>query len=384
MATLRGWIQFASEKGKRLAATVRPYVRWHSILAALAILWILWHFHVTGRMNVGTKTLWDWLDLMVVPLALALAGFWFSRIQKRTELEIAEKARELDREIAERAREADRQMALERQAQITLESYLDRMKELLLDRDLGTNAKPGVNTLARAWTLNVLRELSSKRSRQVLRFLQESNLVGTEQGIDLSGADLSGADLRGADLRGADLSGTNLSSANLRRAILSGANLSGATLLGTDLSGAYLSRANLKAASLFQANLRQAVLSQAILRRTDMSGADLSEAILHEADLLDANLSGADLKGAISATKDQLNRATLSDETVLPHGRSYLQWKQDTAPMAAQQAEVVTEPDIPFPPDDFEWLAEPQADVGDMPLDETAESGDYTQADAAG
>jgi hypothetical protein len=385
IATARTWFESQYDRLRTLVTLVRPYTGrlfWMSII--LLGMWIFLHFYRADNLDFGSHTFWDWLELALVPLALVLAGHRLLSVQKQTELEIAERAREVDREVAERARDADRQMALERQEQITLESYLDRMKELLLDRDLGPNAKPEVKNLARAWTLNVLRELSSKRNRQILRFLQEANLVGTEQGVDLSGADLSGADLSGAYLSGTDLSGTSLSRANLRRANLSGANLSKATLFGVDLSGADLSRANLKAALLFQANLRQAVLNRAILRRTDMCGADLSGASLHEADLLDANLSGADLKGVIGATKDQVNRATLSDETVMPHGRSYLQWKQDTAPMAAQRAEVVTEPDIPFPTDDLEWLSEPQADVDDILLDETAESGGYTQADAAG
>jgi hypothetical protein len=71
-----------------------------------------------------------WMELLLVPAALGAAGFWFARVQKQTELEIAERERTSDREIA-----------LERQQQQTLENYLDRMKELLLDRNLGPDSQ---------------------------------------------------------------------------------------------------------------------------------------------------------------------------------------------------------------------------------------------------
>ena len=35
-------------------------------------------------------TLWDWLELLIVPAVIAGGGFWFNRQQRERELEIAE------------------------------------------------------------------------------------------------------------------------------------------------------------------------------------------------------------------------------------------------------------------------------------------------------
>ncbi|MCB0034356.1 MAG: hypothetical protein KDE51_10070, partial [Anaerolineales bacterium] len=37
----------------------------------------------------GIKTFWDWLNLLIIPFVLALAGVWFTHVQSETELEIA-------------------------------------------------------------------------------------------------------------------------------------------------------------------------------------------------------------------------------------------------------------------------------------------------------
>ena len=57
-----------------------------------------------------------------MPLAVAFGATVISYFQKRTELEIAEKARTEDREIAARARDSERQIASDRLMQATLEA----------------------------------------------------------------------------------------------------------------------------------------------------------------------------------------------------------------------------------------------------------------------
>ena len=135
---------------------------WYILTLILLLLFarILLKTYQANNFGFASRTFWDWMELLIVPLALAAAGFWFTYVQKQTELEIAEKARETDREIA-----------LERQRQQTLENYLDRMKELILDRGLGPDAQPEVKRLARTLTLNVLRELKAERNGQVIQFL---------------------------------------------------------------------------------------------------------------------------------------------------------------------------------------------------------------------
>ncbi len=68
------------------------------------------------------KTVWDWLQLLVVPLALAGIGLFFTSTQKY--------ARQLE-EARQRAQEA------ESQAQHSaLQAYFDQMQHLILEEDL--------------------------------------------------------------------------------------------------------------------------------------------------------------------------------------------------------------------------------------------------------
>jgi uncharacterized protein YjbI with pentapeptide repeats len=273
------------------------------------------------------KTLWDWLQLFIVPLALAAIGLWFSAQQDSHQQKIEEKRAKSDRHIEEqRAQDA------------ALQAYLDQMSQLMLEGDLLDSKQDSeVRTLARARTLTVLTRLDSRRKGSVVQFLHEASLIKKEgpvvslsavrlRGANLSHLDLLEANLSGANLNWADLSGTDLSGADLRNAHLSGANLNWADLSGVEMSGADLSDAHLNyadltgGADLSGADLSDVHLSDAhlndadigdgtILFNADLSGADLSganltggahlnDAILSGADLSGANLSGANLSGA--------------------------------------------------------------------------------------
>ena len=297
------------------------------------------------------KTLWDWLQLLsalLVPIAVAVAGFWFTRQQTQTESKIEEN----------REREAALQM------------YVDRMSDLLTEKHLGTDkSPPEVRLVAQVRTTTTLGQLDRRRRNVVLRFLTTAGLIARAESQDgpvesllsganmrwidlsealLAGADLQRADLTGTDLRAAILGGANLIEAHLRRAILSeadlsdadlggavmqraelrgadlrGANLVAANLVAANLGGADLHRAVLRGAVLYEANLVAANLSDADLRGVNLYKADLRGAKLGGATLHGANLTGADLTGAV-VTGEQLNTAvslagaTLRDSTKLP------------------------------------------------------------------
>ncbi len=301
------------------------------------------------------KTLWDWLQLLVIPFVLAVGGYLFNYTASRNEQKATQVRDQTERDIA-----------LDNQRETALQDYIDKLSELLMKEKLRELApEDEVRKMARVRTLIVLPRLDKERKRSVLQFLYESGLIdkgmriidldgadlgganlsgadlsGADLGVaDLSGADLSGADLGGAylieadlgganlseanlsranlsraDLDGANLSGTNLSGANLSRAILDGANLNGADLSGADLSGAYLSGADLS-----EANLGGADLGGAYLSRADLGGANLSGADLGGADLSRADLSGANLREAKVAL-EQLNKAKLLTGAIMPDG----------------------------------------------------------------
>jgi hypothetical protein len=84
----------------------------------------------------GGKTLWDWLQLLVVPAALAVIGFLFSMQQDARQQLIEDHRAQQARRIENRRAEAERELAALRTEQATLQAYLDQMTMLLLDRNL--------------------------------------------------------------------------------------------------------------------------------------------------------------------------------------------------------------------------------------------------------
>ena len=194
----------------------------------------------TSRWGFRGMTVRDWLQLLIVPLALVLIGFLFTMQQDARQQQTED----------QRAR-AERRLAEQRAQDEALQAYLDQLSYLLLEKDL-RNSDEGseVRTLARARTATVIQRLDADGNRNVIRFLNEAGL--TKVGL------LAGVDLQGAQLGGADLGSTNLSDTNLSDADLSDANLLDAKLRGADLSDADLSDANLKYAYLIEANLSNA------------------------------------------------------------------------------------------------------------------------------
>ncbi|HEY1354573.1 MAG TPA: pentapeptide repeat-containing protein [Ktedonobacteraceae bacterium] len=169
--------------------------------------WFAW-----GWTGFPTKTLWDWMQLLIVPAVLAggvlLFNFVLSRSEQRT---------------AEVRTQSVRALALESQREIAFQDYLDKMSELLLEKNLRKSSeKDEIRDIARARALTVLNRLDAKRKASVIQFLSESNL------IDI--IDLHEADLREIRLRGARLSNVNLSRADLRKSVLQAATLRDADL----------------------------------------------------------------------------------------------------------------------------------------------------------
>jgi uncharacterized protein YjbI with pentapeptide repeats len=242
------------------------------------------------------KTLWDLMSLLIVPIVIALAGWWLSEVSRQNQQKIEDQRAKAEQEIeTDRARES------------VLQSYIQNMTDLLLDKGLATSdLTHPVRSIARSSTLTTLRQLDADRKGILLQFLHESNLITVgDPIIILSDADLTGANLTGAFLREADLFDADLTGAILRDAGLTGADLRSADLIGADLHDAHLSRAELRDAHLTGADLRDAYLFDA-----DLTGADLTGAIL----------ISADLRGAKGWTNEQLAQAESLVGATLPNG----------------------------------------------------------------
>jgi hypothetical protein len=177
-----------------------------------------------GWIGVADKRFWDYLDLLIVPAALAIGVYWLNRAQRQ---------RELEAEDAQQAREL--QVENRRAQDEALQAYLDQMSQLLTDKDRPlhrASVGDSLSAVARARTLTVLTRLDGERKASVLQFLYESGLITKERAI----LDLSQADLRRVFLREAKLREANLLGANLLGAKLGGANLREADLREADVS----------------------------------------------------------------------------------------------------------------------------------------------------
>ena len=146
-----------------------------ALVLALVVLVILggYLFHwdwagFNGKIKSG-KTLWDWMQLLIVPLVLAIGGLWFNQIQKTREHEASEQNAKIERELAS-----------DNQREALLQSYLDRMAELLLDKHLmDEEVNNKARDIARAQTLTVLSRLDPVRKAHGMRneFYLNSNPV---------------------------------------------------------------------------------------------------------------------------------------------------------------------------------------------------------------
>jgi uncharacterized protein YjbI with pentapeptide repeats len=291
-----------------------------------------------GKSALQAKTLWDWLQLLLVPLFLGGATLVLHSSQRESVRKQAEERSALEREI-----ETDRQQ------EEALQMYFDRIIELCLKEKLSKFSPEEVRTAARTRTLAVLRGLDGKRKGMVVLFLKDSNLIDREAVIDLAGADLreaslafanlkranlGEADLSKADLRGANLTKAYLGATNFLEADLRGANLNEADLFESNLNGADITRANLRAANLSGADLRGSRLNDADIRDADLSGvnlnvsdmvgANLRGAKLEGVKLLGANLSQADLSGT-QINRTELQQAKSLEGATLPDGSKHLQ-----------------------------------------------------------
>ncbi len=273
----------------------------------------------------GKKSGWNWLELLgalAIPVVLATAGLYFQDQLDQRQRQIENQRANLEREIEE-----------QRAQHATLQTYLEQMGTLLLDRDLRNASEDSdVRRLARARTLVVLDALGSDRLDRALRFLEETELIQFRPPdrppiVSLKYANLRNLELTGKQLlRGTDLTQATLSGADLAEAHLEGTDLSGAHLGGADLTGAYLMDAKLSGAYLYDTDLGGADLSGADL--SDAEGRFESGARMVRTRLEGADLSGADLTNA-KVTEAQLREAGSLKGATMPDGQKYEDWLKD-------------------------------------------------------
>lgn len=247
-----------------------------------------------GKNQESDKKKRDWIDLLAIPIVLALVGAGLSWLNNAFQQKLADN----------------------RQRDAVVTQYIQNMKELLLDKDrpLRESKENDVSRdVARIFTTTTLQQLTSdedkngqnKQKASVLLFLSLSNLIKKECSLNgfLKGkvkekcgkekfrlespiVMLGSAALGDMDFSGADLKEGYLNEANLSNVNLSNANLTGAYLNMANLTATRLDNANLKNAQLINANLFQAYLFNAknLTNEQIKSACNWQEAIYTEAD----------------------------------------------------------------------------------------------------
>src|SRR5439155_15157456 len=101
------------------------------------------------KMGFANKTPWDFVQLLLIPVAIALGTALFGYINI--------------------------QITLDQQRQTTLESYIHDMNDLIFNKGLRTSKPPNaeVRATARAETVITLRQLDGDRKGLLIQFLCE-------------------------------------------------------------------------------------------------------------------------------------------------------------------------------------------------------------------
>ena len=191
------------------------------------------------------KSFWDWLQLLIIPLMLALGAFYLNSA----------------------ADFRDYQIAQEQKHQEILTDYFSKMQDLIVETKKSkqtpgskeSNSEerllPEFRPTAKALTLSVLEQLDGKRKGKVITYLAESQLItvdnnklSTQPEIKLDGANLDDIELGNKGQRNSlnEDEMTIIDKIKIKNANMKRANLSGLQLLYSELNGSNLENATLE------------------------------------------------------------------------------------------------------------------------------------------
>jgi cell division protein FtsB len=148
-SSLRGYDDVQNVRDEEHSVGRKKLVRKGEPASKRGIAWPRW----TGFRR---KTVWDWLQLLIVPFVLAVIGFYFTSAHFTSAQEYAHQL-ELE---ARRAAEA-RELEAQRVQNAALQTYLEGMRQLLLDKDLlASEEGSSLRAIATAQTLSSLGQMS--------------------------------------------------------------------------------------------------------------------------------------------------------------------------------------------------------------------------------
>jgi uncharacterized protein YjbI with pentapeptide repeats len=212
-----------------------------------------------------SKTLWEWLDLLLIPFVVGIIAWSFKEAEKET----ASKSE------------------YERSQNETLDSFVNIMTELITKHNLANKSSSLETKIIARTRINLaFSNLNGARKGQVLQFLFESGLIDYNPKINIIGG-------------------------NMKNTILDGIVLSKSEIKGVYFNNATIKEANLNEAIFTSCDFTKADLSKSLVINTNFSYTNLTKSKLKNMDLTSvnfegANLTKADLRGS-KIRQEQLN-----------------------------------------------------------------------------
>jgi uncharacterized protein YjbI with pentapeptide repeats len=263
-----------------------------AILIIAAITLIYWAVHPENSpewTGFGTfsettdetryKTLWDWLDLIIIPVSIGLFA-WI---------------------ITEYEKDNNKRIEVEKSRENILDSFIRTMTELLVQYDLAGNPDQKRLAIAKTRINMALSQLDGSRKGQILQFLYESDLIDKTPKFKLRGANFNNAVLDNivlgeAEIRSAHFEDASLINANLNGIILNSCNFTNADLTGSQVDNTDFGYTNLTNSRLLNMDLTS----------VDFEGADLTNADLEGSKIKQEQLNNIWKKEGIKISKTEI------------------------------------------------------------------------------
>jgi uncharacterized protein YjbI with pentapeptide repeats len=255
------------------------------------------------------KSFWDWLQLLIVPLMLALGAFYLNSA----------------------ADFRDYQIAQERKQQEILTDYFSKMQGLIIEtkkiketsgsKESNSDEKllPEFRPTAKALTLSVLEQLDGKRKGKVIIYLAESQLITITADNDNNVTADNDNNVTVDNNKPSPQPEINLSGANLKGMVLNDVDqvMVDKKLLGVVIDKADITNSTIKNVRLFvdsklpESDFSQANLTDVSFTNAYMQGAKFIKSQMTNVDLSNTNLASANFDNV------ETTNITISPETKL-------------------------------------------------------------------
>lgn len=241
--------------------------------------WMGFAPHDETKNGPQPKLLWDWLDLLIVPISLGLIGWIYKEYEKSK----------------------DSKKEYENKQNEILDSYFRVISDLIIkEKLLDSKSNDESKIIARTRTIVAIDNLSGDRKGQVLQFLYESNLI-RDNVIELIGANFRNSEVSGIVLKNITIKGVYFSTSEFIKTYLDNSDFTSCDFTGTNFDESSLNNTNLSYTKLVGCKMTNMDLTT-----INFEGADLTNANFTNSKILQSQLDSIFKKGNLILTKTQI------------------------------------------------------------------------------